>query len=123
MITIIGLVKNCAKVFTEEGFCYWNDGQRKLDKHAKSNQHKESIKQVCHGGDRSQPKIDVSLDLSIKTSRDQNRTIMKHVIQALKLLSRQNLAFRGSHTPDSEFNEHNSNLIQVSNLNFYFLEK
>ena len=80
-------MKGCSKVFTEEGFSYWNDGQRKLAKHAASDLHLQCVKLLYHG-DKSQPKIDVSLDASITTSREQNRSMLSHSVQALKFLSR-----------------------------------
>ena len=102
-----GLVKKCPKVFTDEGFAYWNDGARKLQKH-------ELCVREIKGGDASQPKIDVALAKSLTTSREYNYLMLSHVVEALQFLARQNLASRGSYTPECAQTEHNSNLIQVS---------
>lgn len=107
-------VKKSSQTFTVTGFSYWNDGHRKLAKHEESDDHKECVKQLT-GGDKSQPKIDISLDASIATSRVQNATMLTHVIRALKFLTKQNLAIRGTATQGSTYTEPNSNLIQVSN--------
>lgn len=75
--------------------------------------HKICVKELC-GGDQRQPKIDVALDAAIVTSREQNQFMLSCVIDALKLLARQNLAIRGRFTREADHTEHNSNLIQVS---------
>lgn len=63
-----------------------------------------------------QPRIDTALDKSIKTTREVNNRMLVHVIRALVLLTRQNLATRGktiSKQDKDDLCEPNSNLIQV----------
>lgn len=111
---ISGLLKKSeCSVYTDEGFCYWNDGKRKFEKHQSSVAHKHAV-ELLHG--KSQPRIDEALDSAVLKTKKQNYQMLVHVIRALKFLTRQNLALRGKSVTNEEFTEPNSNLIQVMRI-------
>lgn len=78
------------------GFAYWNDGLRKLTKHSNSKRHQEAI--VAVAGLNSAQKVDDMLDKHVMTSKQDNRYMLINVVQVIKFLGRQGLAFRGKLT-------------------------
>ena len=103
-LKLVTAAKKLPKIFTTDGFCYWNDGKKALEGHQKSEYHQEAdmkLKYRTHG----KAIVDV-LDASAAQERTLNAEHLKTVIRVLKLCATQNIAPRGS-TQD------NSNLHQI----------
>jgi len=87
-IVTVGLVKQSSKVYTADGFAYWNDGFRKLQKHERSEQH-VAARNALHslGGMR---RIDEALDSSVKSNREAANKMLVNVVRALMFQTCQN---------------------------------
>lgn len=118
-------MRSCTKkeaTFSETGFSYWNDGLRKFKKHETSLSHKEALSSFRFNAD-STP-INESLSKAVAVNKAANNSMLTHVVQSLKFLSRQNLPPRGKYVraTGDEASQHfssepNSNLNQVSKSN------
>lgn len=93
-----------------EGFSYWNDGHRRIQKHGESNHHLESV--AASGRTHSSANIDTLLDNTVAQSKLDNHDMLVYVIDSIKYLTRQGQALRGSHQSGENFSEPNSNLWQ-----------
>ena len=100
-----------------EGYNNWNDGFRRLDKHQESAAHSESVlalqRHRCSA-------VNELLDEGVKKSKCDNNALLCHMIDALRLLARQNIAVRGATIKldaepslEPQHSEPNSNIWQV----------
>lgn len=94
------------------GFSYWNDGGRRMVNHKRSTSHEESVK--AYYSQHSKTKINEALDASVAKSKVDNHDMLSYVIEAVRLLSRQGLALRGSHKLTAEHtSEPDANMWQT----------
>lgn len=96
--------------FVTEGFCCWNDGKRKFDKHQQSGSHKDAVASLNRHG---AGKVDEMLDRNLRQNKLDAHDMIVFVINAIKHLSRQGLPLRGTYDKDSEVCEPDSNLWQL----------
>lgn len=102
------------------GFRNWNDGRKKLRNHEGTKSHQSAVTEMNKvRGKTILEKIAAHLLLT----KEQNNRMLVHVINALKYLSRQDIATRGRYVgyagtgTTTDFNlEPNSNFNQVSVL-------
>lgn len=87
-------VSRTEDTFTKSGYSYWNELRRPLDGHQDSKQHREAVT-TLHLMD-TQPPVSAMLNKQIRTNQLSNNAQLVIVIKALKFLSRQNLAVRGT---------------------------
>lgn len=93
LLTGVNTVAKLSNAFTL-GFSGWNDIGRSLKNHMKTQQHKQATTTLYLMS--SQPPVSALLDKQIQENRHANNEQLVLIIKALRFLSRQNLALRGS---------------------------
>ena len=94
--------------FVEGGFSNWKKALQRFASHEKSEMHKEALMKLAAKSSR----IDVSVQLSEShaTETQNNRAMFLKVLECIRYLARQGLAFRGHHEDNIAFE---GNLYQL----------
>ena len=105
---LINFTKRYKLAFVEGGFCKWKKALQRFSEHEKSEMHREAMTKVAAKSNA----VDVGAQLNTQRSADQrdHRSMFLKLLECVRYLARQGLAFRGNHEDSVAFE---GNLYQL----------